>query len=178
MSWPVHNGFKPIIDCITVHNNLYNNDWNDSEYTLTLFANIFYNTVTFNTVTDHTNVPLYTLTLSTSNLYYTCNWIHLDHTPVPILHLDLICQQPLLHLYLHTSWPPYLSPEIIVLLFQGIHLLVEFLWEFHLMFLGDLSSGLYHLFHLWFQFAHCTVEFLQGVCCHQFRTAFESTHDK
>lgn len=179
MSWPVHNGFKPIIDCITVHNNLHNNDWNDSEYTLTLFANIFYYTVTFNTVTLTIHLYLYIpwpylpATIITPVTEYTLT-IHL----YLYIHLDPIYQQPLLHLYLHTSWPPYLSPEIIVLLFQGIHLLVEFLREFHLLFLGDLSSGLYHLFHLRFQFAHCTVEFLQRVCCHQFRTAFESTHDK
>lgn len=83
MSRSVHNGFKPIIDCITVHNNLYNNDWNDTEYTLTLFANIFYYTVTFNTVTDHTPVPIYTLTLSASNLYHTCTCTHLDLLTCP-----------------------------------------------------------------------------------------------
>lgn len=89
MSWPVHNGFKPIIDCITVHNNLYNNDWNDSEYTLTLFANIYYYTVTFNTVTDHTPVPIYT------------PWPYLQATIItPVTEYTLT-----IHLYLYTPWP-------------------------------------------------------------------------
>lgn len=100
MSWPVHNGFKPQIDpsncaCVTVHNNWYNNDWNESEYTLTEFANNYYNS---------------------------CNWIHLDHNTCTCRHLYLYTSWPYLpatiitpvteynltiHLYLYTPWPIY-----------------------------------------------------------------------
>lgn len=79
MSWFIYNGFKFIINCIIVYNNLYNNDWNDFEYILILFVNIFYNIVIFNIVIDYINVLLYILILFISNNYYICNWIYYDY---------------------------------------------------------------------------------------------------
>lgn len=79
MSWLVYNGFKFIIDCIIVYNNLNNNDWNDFEYILILFVNIFYYIVIFNIVIDYINVLLYILILFISNFYYICNWIYYDY---------------------------------------------------------------------------------------------------